>query len=100
MQRQITELLALGTLPSEKTATVDQLEKVESLVVSIEKPLTKEEAEALVTVFGDDGCFGIARSVMLLVETAPEWPIQSCLANSQNLWVKTLTERAASAGQG
>lgn len=100
MQRQITELLALGGLPPEKTVTVDQLEKIESLVVSIVKPLSNVEAEALVTVFGDDGCYGIAKSVMLLIETAPEWPIESCLANVHNVWVKTLAERAASAGIG
>ena len=98
MQKPVLDLITLGTLPPESSATVNQLEVIEALVLSIEKPITDQEAEALVSVFGGDGCFGIAWSVLHLIETAPSWPIKRCLTKSENIWVEMLIERSKNAG--
>ncbi|NMG67633.1 hypothetical protein GPA19_22070 [Azoarcus indigens] len=74
------------------------MEVIESLVLAIQKPVTNQEAEALVSIFGGDGCFGIAWSVLHLIETAPGWPIKKCLTISENIWVSMLIERSANAG--
>lgn len=98
MQKPVLELISLDALPSEKTATVSQLEVIEALVLAIQRPITDQEAEALVSVFGEDECFGIAWSVLHLIETAPNWPIKKCLTKSENIWVSMLIERSKNAG--
>jgi hypothetical protein len=97
MRKQLADFVALGVLPSEKTATVNQMEKIEAMLASIEKPLSEEEAAALIPVLGDDNCFGVAKSVLQLIESTPGWPLPACLLNTSNKWVAMLIQRADSA---
>jgi hypothetical protein len=78
MREEIKELEKMGPLPSYKIAMQpDQLEKLErytQLIVSIQKPVTDEEARVLVTLFGPDDCFELEETLVHLVESAPGWP--------------------------
>ena len=98
MRPEINCLLLLGPLPSEDDATVDHLRMVEAELKSVTKPLTDDEARALVALFGPDNCFGIAWSYLHLIETAPGWPIADSLTNLENVWVVSLRERAVRGG--
>ena len=95
MRPEVQRLVALGRLPAENLATVEDVRRIESELASIVPPLSKSEAHALVCLFGPDGCFGLAWSVLHLVESAPGWPIDECLAETQNPWVALLKDRAS-----
>jgi hypothetical protein len=46
-----------------------------------------------VKLFGLDDCFGLAEPLLHLVESAPGWPLEDCLKNSDNEWIKFLKLR-------
>jgi hypothetical protein len=63
----------------------------------VKPPLSDEEAEALVGLFPDseDECFGLAWSMIHLVETAPHWPLKQCLSDKTNPWIANLRKRCS-----
>ena len=76
MRPEIARLVQLGPFPPEPEASLEYLREAEDLILSIKKPVTDEEARALISLFGPpDSCYGLAWSVLHLVETAPGWPI-------------------------
>ena len=98
MRAEIRRLVELGRLPCEDDADVEQLRQYEAEYREITRPVTDEEAMALVGLFGDDGCFGLASSVLHLVETAPSWPIKDALTAINNPWILELKNRAIRGG--
>lgn len=95
MRPKIVDLINLGTLPSEKGADVEKIRLIEETLAKIKPPITNEEAEALVKLFGEDSCFGLAWTLLHLVETAPDWPIEECLKeNKTNPWMIRLRRSA------
>jgi hypothetical protein len=94
MRTLVTQLVALGQLPSEQEAAAPQVQEFEQVIQKIAPPLTKEEALALLSVFGQDGCFGLAWSLLHLIETAPGWPYPEARLRAANPWVKSMLERA------
>lgn len=94
---EVRELLKLGSQPSEEELIRNPsplLEKYEHLLLSIEKPVTDEEAKLLTGLFGVDGCFGLGWTLLHLIETAPNWPEAGELENSANEWMQLLKDRA------
>jgi hypothetical protein len=49
-------------------------------------------------VFGDDDCFGLAWTLLHLIESTPGWPLPAALPDLRNEWVRRLRERAKRAG--
>jgi len=94
MRSSVTQLVALGQFPREQGATAPQVQEFEQVLQKVERPLTKEEAIALLAVFGQDGCFGLAWSLVHLIETAPGWPYAEARLHAANPWVSSLLERA------
>ncbi len=60
--------------------------------------VTDEEAVALATLFGPDGCYGLAWFVLHLIETAPGWPLEDASKNSHPRWRAVLRQRLANVG--
>ncbi|WP_157203496.1 hypothetical protein [Methylomicrobium agile] len=98
IRQEIYALNELGPLPSEDEASVEILKKYEVLYRSITRPITNDEARILVKLFGVDGCFGFASSLVHLIETAPGWPLKDCLVNLENEWIIELRNRAIRGG--
>ncbi len=98
MREQIKNLVSIGVLPAEAVASVEEVKSIEQAVGSIIGPLTDDEAVAIVAIFGVDDFFGIAWSILHLVETAPHWPIKESLSRIDNPWITILIERAKNAG--
>ena len=98
MRPEIRSLVELGRLPSEDDADVEKLRKYDMEYRGITRPITDEEAIALLGLFGEDGCFGLASSLMHLVETAPGWPIKDFLTDTSNPWILELKNRAIRGG--
>jgi hypothetical protein len=81
----------MGPFPSyDDVASIEVVEHYAQLLESIEPPVTDEEAVALVTLFGQDDFYGLAWSVVHLVESAPGWPIRECLEGEGNPWISAL----------
>ena len=98
MRSEIANLVQLGTLPSERGASPERIQQFEQCYRAISRPVSDEEARALVALFGNDGCFGLASSLVHLIETAPAWPLVDCLENTENEWVAELRQRAIRGG--
>ncbi len=97
VRNEVKELSRMGRLPSEEESIQNPsplLEKYQQLLLSIEKPVTDEEAKVLTEVFGIDGCFGLGWTLLHLIETAPNWPIDENLKNVENEWIERLKDRA------
>ena len=98
MRQEVTNLIELGILPLEDAATAELVQDFESRYQSITRPVSDDEARALIRMFNSDGCFGLASSLMHLIETSPSWPIAECLENAANQWVVELKDRAIRGG--
>ena len=95
IREHVHELLKMGPLPSSET-DADRIAVYEELLAKIAPPVTNEEARALVKMFGNDDCYGLAWTLLHLIETAPSWPIKECL-QGKNEWIELLQVRANNA---
>jgi hypothetical protein len=95
MRREVRDLIKLGSMPSEVTADLKTVEKYERLLHRIQPPLTNIEAESLASLFGPDSFYGLAWTLVSLIESAPGWPGRVSLPDSENEWVELLRNRAA-----
>ena len=99
MQAPIIELTKIGKLPSEASVDAATVQRLEQLAQSITPPLSDDEARALVWLFGpDDSCYGIAWTLLHLIETAPHWPLRDCLPKNGGEWIDLLRIRARNGG--
>ncbi|MYY81512.1 hypothetical protein GT044_09620 [Streptomyces sp. SID335] len=62
--------VADGPLP-DWDATEEEIDRRERRLAAISHPVTHEEAAALATCFGPDDCYGLAWTLLHLIETAP-----------------------------
>ena len=96
VRSEVEELRKMGPLPSEKESIEDPsplLEKYQHLLLSIERPVTDDEADVLAGVFGVDDCFGLAWTLAHLIETAPNWSAETYPNAAENEWVNRLRDR-------
>jgi hypothetical protein len=63
----------------------------------IDAPISEEEAEGLIALLPVtcDDSFGLAWTLIHLIETAPNWPLETCLKDMRNPWVLLLRQRAS-----
>jgi hypothetical protein len=94
MQSVVQELVKLGQLPSSVKANLVNLEKFQTLLMKVEQPISDDDAQALVKLFGPDECFGLAWTLVHLIETAPGWPLEGVLDESESEWINRLKQRA------
>ena len=92
MQPVFDELIMIGPLPTSE-ASIAEIQRWQELLEQITRPLTDDEAIALADLFPDqdDSCFGLAWTMIHLIETAPHRPIQ-CNGNSTNPWIGRLRD--------
>jgi hypothetical protein len=98
VRKEIEEMSALGPLPPEDSRDIELMKKYDKLYRAISKPVTDEEARVLIKLFGQDGCFGLASSLMHLIETAPGWPLIECLQDQKNEWIVEMRNRCIRSG--
>jgi hypothetical protein len=91
---EVIGLERLGPLPASTQADERLIAEWEKLLKTVMPPLTDEEARILAGLFGPDDCFGLAWTLLHLIETAPNWPLRDCLEGNANPWIKTLRESA------
>lgn len=98
MRQEIIELCRLGAFPSSNAVDLAVIKKQEYLLLSIERPVSNDEARALMSLFGPDDYYGLAWTVLHLVESAPDWPLWDCLEDTSNEWIQTLRRSLENAG--
>lgn len=81
MRESIKKLVEMGSIPSYEDATEQSLDEYVKLLHAIEKPVSIEEAKALIKLFSPDDIGGINYTIIHIVETAPEWSLQTFLEN-------------------
>ena len=97
MRKEVRQLVSLGPLPDEQTAELEQLKEYEQWLYQVTSPVSDEEARALIGLFGPDDCYGLAWTLLHLVETAPGWPLQDCLETTRGVWGEELRRRVDNA---
>jgi hypothetical protein len=97
IRQSVADFLAAGGLPGEDDPQ-EAIERAQELLerVEAEVPVTDEEAQALARGFGIDDCFGLAWTLLHVIETAPRPLPADYLADSHNEWVERLHLRAGS----
>jgi hypothetical protein len=90
---EVDRMCKLGPLPAEESVSPEIISKYEKAILSISRPISDDEARILITLFGPDGCFGLALALVRLVESAPGWPLADVLANPANAWIEELRSR-------
>jgi hypothetical protein len=95
MREIVAELYKLGKFPSSANADIQQLEVRENTLNSIFPPLADDEAKALINLFGPDDYYGLAWTLVHLIESAPSWPMHDCLKEDSNPWISVLKQRVA-----
>lgn len=95
MRKEVSELIKLGPMPDEKEDIADGvIEKYEEVLHSISRPVSREEAEGLIQIFPEDGCFGLDWTLLHLIETAPDWPIVSAIEKCPSIeWRQRMLDR-------
>jgi hypothetical protein len=99
IREEVRELSRLGSLPDEQsvvqTPSLDErVELFQHAIENIAPPVTREEAELLLSVFGPDTCFGLAWAVLHLIESAPGGaPFDVQPPDHANEWVRLLWQR-------
>ncbi len=90
---EVSAFLALAPLPASKQADPLHLERLTELLLQIRPPVSRQEARLLVAAFGPDECFGLAWTLVHLIESAPGGAPLENLADSPNEWTSLLRER-------
>jgi hypothetical protein len=67
-------------------------------LTAISRPVTREEAKSLVACFGPDDCYGVAWTLLHLIETGPNPVLATQPAADANEWQHRLWERAVHGG--
>ncbi|ATA91211.1 hypothetical protein CGC56_02940 [Capnocytophaga canimorsus] len=92
MREQILKLKAIGRMPTEsindEETIITLVEQYDELISSIEKPITLEEAEILVTIFPDGFFYDLHWDLLRLIET--------CILNTSEEEYQKLIEKCPS----
>ncbi|MEU4267761.1 hypothetical protein [Streptomyces sp. NPDC026092] len=97
MRPEVQTFIADGPLPDED-ATEEELEGRDQQLRAIARPVTGEEAKALVACFGPDDCYGIGWSLLHLIETGPNPVLATDPGPDANEWHQRLYLRAVNGG--
>lgn len=94
VRHEVLAFAELGPLPGSE-ASEEQIATHQEYLHQISPPLTDEEAALLVASFGPDECFGLAWTLLHLIETAPSGlPIKVRPTSVDNEWVRRLWRRS------
>ncbi|MDJ0820225.1 MAG: hypothetical protein QNJ09_00270 [Paracoccaceae bacterium] len=96
MRPEVKSFVELGPLPSIDSGQ-DAIARAETALHAISQPVTDAEAEALLDCFGADDCFGLAWTLVHLIETSPTPLPRSAPGEVDNAWLHLLHARAQNA---
>jgi len=96
-QRILDGIAALGQLPTDDEGALDttRFSQWETLLAQLSKPVSNDEALLLATLFPSDesDAYGLAWTLLHLIETAPGWPIREAITSAPPHWRTILDAR-------
>ena len=96
IRQEVTDLASFGPLPASDAADEATLERFSTALSAIAPPLNVDEATLLASSFGPDDCFGLAWTLVHLIETAPQVSFSTLpFRTRRNQWVQLLEQRKA-----
>lgn len=98
MRPEVARLALLGRLPAELDVSEDDLHERETLLEALEGPVSVAEQKLLLPLLGEDDCYGLAWSIVTLVESAPSWPDWDGIRQLPDEWRGQLWDSAVNAG--
>ncbi|MEO3988823.1 hypothetical protein [Pseudocitrobacter cyperus] len=93
MRKAVVDLISMGQLPSEDNEDISVYDKYQKIIDSISPPISREEANALVLLFGNDGCYGLTSTLVHLIESASDFCINDFNKIENNYGVNILRSR-------
>ncbi|MET8136249.1 hypothetical protein [Streptomyces sp. NPDC005251] len=99
MKLQVQVFVADGPLP-DWDASEDEIDRRVHQLNTILKPVTGEEAKALASCFGPDDCYGVAWTLLHIIETGPNPVLTTEPGPDANEWHQRLYDRAVFGGLG
>ncbi|MEV5332744.1 hypothetical protein [Streptomyces werraensis] len=97
MRHEVQAFVTDGPLP-DWDASEEEIDRRVAQLEAISKPVTREEARALVSCFGPDDCYGVAWTLLHLIETGPNPVLATDPGPDANEWHQRLYLRAVSGG--
>ncbi|MGV9888203.1 hypothetical protein [Streptomyces sp. NPDC003395] len=97
MRPEVRAFVAAGPLPGEH-ADKEEIARRDAGLRAIAAPVTAEEAGALADCFGPDDCYGLAWSLLHLVETGPCPVVTERPDAGAGMWPHRLWRRAVDGG--
>ncbi|MEU9858510.1 hypothetical protein [Streptomyces sp. NPDC047974] len=97
MRPEVRTFVADGPLP-DWDASEEEIGRRVRQLEAIARPVTGEEARALVACFGPDDCYGVAWSLLHLIETASCPVLTADPGPEANEWHRRLHGRTADQG--
>lgn len=94
VRNEIASFAALGALPS-SDADEAIIAEYQQRLEAIEAPISDDEAAVLLKSFGPDDCYGLAWTLLHLIESAPAGPpLASEPGEGSNEWLIRLWARS------
>lgn len=93
MREEIAKLIQMGPFPSETIVIPEDVDHYANLLNAISSPVSLDEAKSLLVLFGTDTFFGLAWTLVHLIESCPDWSAEALLGVSDNIWISLLRER-------
>lgn len=94
---EVLEFTLLGKLP-DSSSPESVIEKCEQALAGIHPPISIEEGQLLVNCFGTDDCFGMAWTLLHLIESSATPVVSVDPGDLANDWVKLLWNRLVNRG--
>jgi hypothetical protein len=94
VRKEVEDFVAMGTLP-DTNADEELIAAHQVRLQKIKRPVTDDEAGLLIKAFGPDDCYGLAWTLLHLIESAPGGaPLKTKPGVSDNEWLRRLWDRA------
>ncbi|MEV5847614.1 hypothetical protein AB0M32_37205 [Streptomyces sp. NPDC051985] len=93
MRPEVQAFVETGPLP-DWDAREEEIDLRTRQLAAIPGPVTAEEAEALVACFGPDDCYGVAWTLLHLIETGPNPALTTQPDPDANEWHYRLYNRS------
>jgi hypothetical protein len=97
MRPEVQAFVADGPLP-DWDASGEEIDRRSGQLDAIGSPVTGEEAKALVACFGPDDCYGVAWTLLHLIETGPNPVLPADPGPDANEWHQRIYARAVNGG--
>jgi hypothetical protein len=99
LQPAVRDLLAIASQFTDDLRE-EQLEKIADAIDQLKRPISKDDALALLSLLPANGdlCYEVNWPILHAIESCEDWPIWSSLRASNHEWVRILNIRLRNGG--